>query len=241
MDERKLVKPAVLILLSLLIIPALGAKEDDYYAKRKYMVNRQIKARGVTDEKVLSAMMAVPRHKFVPREYREKAYNDYPLPIEQGQTISQPYIVAYMTEILKLKPDAKVLEIGTGSGYQAAVLSLIAKEVYSVEIKRLLADKARKRLFNLGYDNVSVKAGDGYYGWEYYGPFDAIIVTCAANHIPPPLLRQLKEGGRLVIPLGSTTYFQNLTLVTRSGDDFTTRIVLSHVTFVPMTGEAERR
>jgi protein-L-isoaspartate(D-aspartate) O-methyltransferase len=240
MNRRYQTSIIFLLSITILLLPAFGAKEDEYYGKRKYMVNRQIKGRGVTDEKVLSAMMAVPRHKFVPKEYREKAYNDYPLPIEQGQTISQPYIVAYMTEILKLKPDSKVLEIGTGSGYQAAVLSLIAKEVYSVEIKRLLADKARKRLFNLGYDNVSVKAGDGYYGWEYHGPFDAIIVTCAANHIPPPLLRQLKDGGRLVIPLGSTTYFQTLTLVVKEGEDYKVQHLMS-VRFVPMTGEAERR
>ncbi|MBN1574097.1 MAG: protein-L-isoaspartate(D-aspartate) O-methyltransferase [Deltaproteobacteria bacterium] len=214
--------------------------KDKYYGQRKNMVVNQIKARGVTDERVLSAMMAVPRHKFIPKELVDKAYGDYPLPIEQGQTISQPYIVAVMTELLKLKTNSKVLEIGTGSGYQAAILSLIAAEVYTIEIKRLLADKAEKRLLRLGYHNVKVRASDGYYGWEYAAPFDAIVVTCAANHIPPPLLRQLKDGGRLVIPLGSTEYFQTLTLVTRDGDDYKVRHLMS-VRFVPMTGEAQRR
>ncbi len=233
----------VFLLICIIFIPIFLAgkeKKDEYYGQRKYMVNRQIKARGIKDKKVLSAMMAVPRHKFVPKEFVDKAYRDRALPIEQGQTISQPYVVGFMTEILKLKPDSKVLEIGTGSGYQAAILSLIAAEVYTIEIKRLLADKAKKRLTRLGYSNVTVRAGDGYYGWEYEAPFDAIIVTCAANHIPSPLLKQLKDGGRLVIPVGSTTYFQTLTLVIRDGDDYRVQHLMS-VRFVPMTGEAQRR
>ncbi len=229
----------ITLLIAALFHPALGAEEDKYYGRRKYMVNRQIKNRGVSDEKVLSAMMTVPRHKFVPKKLIDKAYGDYPLPIELGQTISQPYIVAVMTELLKLTPDSIVLEIGTGSGYQAAVLSLIAAKVYTIEIKRLLADKARKKLFSLGYNNVTVRDEDGYYGWEDAAPFDAIIVTCAANHIPPALLKQLKDGGRLVIPLGSTTYFQTLTLVTKIGDDFKVEHLMT-VRFVPMTGKVQR-
>jgi len=159
------------------------------------MVNRQIKARGIRDCKVLEAMAKVPRHEFVPEAYRDMAYSDTPLPIGEGQTISQPYIVALMTEALELNPGDRVLEVGTGSGYHAAVLSEIAKEVYTIEIIESLGRTAEERLKRLGYKNVKVRIGDGYLGWQEYAPFDAIIVTCAPEHIPQPLVEQLAEGG----------------------------------------------
>lgn len=171
---------------------------------------------------------------------RSRAYGDYPLPIGEGQTISQPYVVALMTEALRLKPTDRVLEIGTGSGYQAAVLAETVKEVYSIEIRKSLAEMASKRLKDLGYRNVKVKYADGYFGWEEYAPFDAIIITTAANHIPPPLIKQLKEGGRLIIPLGSTVYYQMLTLVTKKKGELDVE-QMGSVAFVPMIGEAEKR
>jgi protein-L-isoaspartate(D-aspartate) O-methyltransferase len=170
------------------------------------MVAHDIRDRGVKDPVVLGVMGTVPRHLFVDTSYRDKAYADHPLPIGEGQTISQPYVVALMTEALQLKPGDRVLEIGTGSGYQAAVLSRIVKEVYTIEIRKNLVDRASKVLADLDYRNVKVKYGDGYFGWEEHWPFDAIIITAAANHIPPPLIKQLKEGGRLIVPLGSTLY-----------------------------------
>ncbi len=203
------------------------------------MVEEDIKGRGVKDPAVVKAMLDVPRHLFVPTHHRDKAYGDYPLPIGEGQTISQPYVVALMTEALSLKPKDRVLEIGTGSGYQAAVLARIVSEVYTIEIRVGLAGKAKKRLKELGYDNVKVKYGDGYFGWLEYAPFDAIIITAAANHIPVPLIEQLREGGRLIIPLGSTLYLQTLTLARKvKGELKLTQ--MGPVAFVPMTGEAQR-
>lgn len=204
------------------------------------MIERDLKGRDITDPKVLEVMGKADRHLFVDKHLQGVAYADHPLPIDEGQTISQPYIVALMTQILKLKPGEKVLEIGTGSGYQAAILSEITQNVYTVEIRKKLAGNAETRLKELGYKNVKVKAGDGYFGWEEYAPFDAIIVTCAANHIPPPLTRQLKEGGRLIIPLGSTTYYQTLTLITKIKGELDVRHITG-VAFVPMVGEAEKR
>jgi len=213
---------------------------DPYAARRRTMVERDLKGRGITDQKVLAAMGQVPRHLFVADYLRDQAYEDNPLPIAEGQTISQPYVVALMTEAVRLKPTDRVLEIGTGSGYQAAVLAGLVKEVYSVEIRKKLADTAAERLKALGYRNVSVKFGDGYFGWEEHAPYDAIIITAAANHIPSSLIRQLKEGGRLILPLGSTTFAQTLTLVTRKGGELTVE-ELGPVAFVPMTGEAQKK
>ena len=204
------------------------------------MVEQNIKTRGVRDPRVLSAMQKVKRHLFVDDKQWDKAYNDHPLPIGEGQTISQPYVVALMTEAAGLKGNEKVLEIGTGSGYQAAILAEIVKSVFTIEIKKGLYEQARERLQKLGYSNVQVRYGDGYFGWESEAPFDIIMVTASANHIPPPLISQLKEGGRLIIPLGSTVFHQNLTLVRKEkGKPLVTE--LGGVVFVPMTGEAQKK
>ncbi|MFH0932861.1 MAG: protein-L-isoaspartate(D-aspartate) O-methyltransferase [Nitrospirota bacterium] len=212
---------------------------DPYQQKRQAMVDNDIKGRGIKDKKVLEVMAKIPRHLFVDKNLRDKAYADYPLPIGEGQTISQPYVVALMTESLLLKPTDKVLEIGTGSGYQAAVLAEIVKEVYTIEIRKSLADVAAQRLKDLGCKNVKVKYADGYFGWEDYAPFDAIIITAAANHIPPPLIKQLKEGGRLIIPLGSTVYYQVLTLATKKKGELDV-VQMGPVAFVPLVGEAQK-
>lgn len=219
---------------------SLCDEQDVYSRKRELMVQRQLQGRDITDKQVLDVMRKVPRHLFVRPGLRSHAYNDYPLEIDEGQTISQPYIVALMTQCLKLKEGQKVLEIGTGSGYQAAVLAHLTDKVYSIEIREKLAKKAAETLRMLEYDQVHVKWGDGYFGWEEHAPFDAIIVTCAANHIPPPLIKQLKEGGRLIIPLGSTLYFQSLTLVTKTNGKPKTRNILD-VRFVPMVGEIRKK
>ena len=213
---------------------------DPYAQQIKRMIEHDIKGRGVKDRKVIEVMGKIPRHLFVKKSLRNKAYADHPLPIAQGQTISQPYIVALMTEAVKLKPTDKVLEIGTGSGYQAAVLTEIVKEVYTIEIRKSLAEMAEKRLEGLGYHNVKVKYADGYFGWEEYAPFDAIIITAAANHIPPPLIKQLREGGRLIVPLGSTLFYQTLTLVTKKKGDLDVE-QMGAVSFVPMIGEVEKK
>jgi protein-L-isoaspartate(D-aspartate) O-methyltransferase len=218
----------------------LMSDEDRYTQERNEMVQRQLASRDITEQKVLDAMKAVPRHLFVSPRYRSQAYADHPLPIDEGQTISQPYIVALMTQYIDIKKGQKVLEVGTGSGYQAAVLAQLTDKVYSIEIKENLAKKASLTLKSLDYSLVQVKHGDGYFGWEEFAPFDAIIVTCAANHIPPPLLNQLREGGRLIIPLGSTLYYQTLALVTKVKGKPEVRHVLG-VRFVPMTGEAQKR
>jgi len=206
----------------------------DYKILREQMVYEQIIARGVTDSSVIQAMLNVKRHLFVPKKYQPFAYDDTPLPIPCNQTISQPYIVALMTELLNVKKTHRVLEIGTGSGYQAAILSLLADSVFTIEIICELATSAEKKLNSLGYDNLVVKCGDGFIGWEEYAPFDGIIVTCAPEEIPPPLLKQLAIGGRLVIPVGE--YYQNLMLVTKDSTGITKRNIIP-VRFVPMTGE----
>lgn len=233
----------LLYVLILTVIPILQTAvhaEDIYKQRRQVMVEKDIKARGISDAKVLQAMGKVPRHLLVDEYIRDRVYEDYPLPIGEGQTISQPYVVALMTESLKLKPGDKVLEIGTGSGYQAVILAEIVKDVYTIEIRRGLAEKAEKRLNELGYKNIRIKYGDGYFGWEEQAPFDAIIITASANHIPPPLIKQLKEGGRLIIPLGSTVYYQTLTLATKIKGDLDLEQITS-VAFVPMVGEIEKR
>lgn len=215
--------------------------DDPYRAKRMDMVERQIRGRGIRDARVLAAMEKVPRHLLVDRSLRPGAYSDHPLPIGEGQTISQPYVVALMTEELRLSPTDRVLEIGAGSGYQAAILAEIVKEVFTIEIRKGLAERAAERLKDLGYRNIRVKYADGYFGWQEHAPFDAIIITAAVNHIPPPLLKQLKEGGRLILPLGSTVFYQTLTLVTKNkGGDLSVE-QKGEVAFVPMTGEARKR
>jgi protein-L-isoaspartate(D-aspartate) O-methyltransferase len=218
---------------------AEAAVQDDAALQRarERMVVDQIQSRGVRDPRVLAAMRSVPRHLFVPRALLADAYADHPLPIGSEQTISQPYIVAFMTEALGLQGGEKVLEIGTGSGYQAAVLSGIVKNVFTIEIVEALAAEAKERLGRLGYSNVQVRAGDGYLGWPEEGPFDAIMVTAAAPRIPEPLKQQLKDGGRLVIPVGDVE--QELILLTKRGARFEERRVLP-VRFVPMTGKVRK-
>jgi len=222
-----------------LVSTSFCSEDPSIIAARKRMVERDLKGRDIDDPKVLEVMGRVPRHLFVDKSLQSQAYDDHPLAIGDGQTISQPYIVALMTQILKIKPGERVLEIGTGSGYQAAVLAEFTDSVYTVEISANLAKMAAQRLKELGYEKVHVKYGDGYFGWEEYAPFDAIMVTCAANHIPPLLVKQLKEGGRLVIPLGGTTYSQTLTLLTKKQGKTDIRHIGS-VAFVPMTGEAQK-
>ncbi len=208
---------------------------DEYYQQRKAMVEHQIKGRGIRNARVLDAMMNVPRHKFVPEEYRNFSYDDRPLPIGFGQTISQPYIVAYMTGILNPEPDQKILEIGTGSGYQAAILSRLYKNVYTIEIIDSLGKRAEKEFEQLGYKNIYVKIGDGYQGWKNYAPFDAIIVTCAPENIPQPLVEQLAEGGKMVIPIG-LQYHQVLYLLEKKEGKIRSTATLP-VLFVPMIHE----
>lgn len=209
---------------------------DNYQVLREEMVNKQIKARGITDTLVLKAMLKVERHKFVPPEYRHLAYADRPLPIGYEQTISQPYIVGLMTSLLNFKGGEKVLEIGTGSGYQASILAELVSQVYTIEILEPLASSAEKRLKELGYKNIQVKCGDGYKGWSEYAPFDCIIVTCAPPYIPPPLLDQLKVGGRMVIPVGEL--YQELLLITRTEKGIKKESIIP-VLFVPMRGEIQ--
>jgi protein-L-isoaspartate(D-aspartate) O-methyltransferase len=211
-----------------------AAEGDEWSRQRERMVQRQIAARGIDDERLLGALRAVPRHELVPEEYRHLAYADHPLPIGLDQTISQPYIVAYMTEKLALDGSEKVLEIGTGSGYQAAVLALLAREVYTIEIVSALAARARADLRRLGYDNVHVREGDGYRGWPGKAPFDAIIITAAPPRVPEPLVEQLAVGGRMILPVGES--FQELVLITRD-EEGVRRTRLIPVRFVPMTGE----
>ena len=234
---------ALLTLLSGLLAAAAGAPvaaaEIDYAAAQKRMVEQQLipSSRGITDPAVLRAMATVPRHEFVPGAIKRHAYADQPLPIGYGQTISQPYVVAFMTEKLAPRETDRVLEIGTGSGYQAAILSGLVREVYSIEIVEPLAKRAAGDLARLGYRNVSVRHGDGYQGWPEAAPFDAIIVTCAPDHVPQPLVDQLKEGGRMVIPVGEQDD-QNLFLLRKRGDRLEREAILP-VRFVPMTGAAE--
>jgi protein-L-isoaspartate(D-aspartate) O-methyltransferase len=214
-------------------------RADPYAAVRAEMVDQQIAGRDVTDEKVLAAMRAVPRHEFVPEQWREFAYDDSPLPIGLGQTISQPYIVAVMTELAAVPEGGRVLEVGTGSGYGAAVLAQVASHVYTIEILEPLAERAKATLARLGYDNVTVRAGDGYRGWPEQAPFDAIVVTAAPLEVPEPLKQQLKVGGRLVLPVGARGGRQELKLITRTRQGFREETVFG-VKFVPMTGEAAK-
>lgn len=214
---------------------AAGRTEEEFAALRAAMVKTQIEARGVKDPRVLEAMRAAPRHEFVPENLRGEAYADNPLPIGHGQTISQPYIVALMTEALRPQPGDRVLEIGTGSGYQAAVLSPLVKEVFTMEIVAPLAERAAATLERLGFKNVHVKAGDGWLGWPEKAPFDAIIVTCAPDKVPPALEAQLREGGRMVIPVGPEGGVQELVLLEKRGGE-SGRKGLLPVRFVPMTG-----
>ena len=218
-------------LIGIILSTALFAQEDIFVSRSQKMVEEQIGNRGITDVKVLGAIQKVKRHLFVPAVLREMAYEDRPLPIGYNQTISQPYIVAYMTEAARLRPDDRVLEIGTGSGYQAAILAEIVKEVYTIEILKPLADSARARLEGMGYRNIKVKWGDGYKGWPEHAPFDAIIVTAAPTKIPEDLVNQLKIGGKMVVPIGSV--FQELYLIIRTDSGFD-KIPLLPVRFVPM-------
>jgi len=209
----------------------------DLPANYDAMVREQIESRGITDARVLAAMSKVPRHEFVPEHLADVASEDHPLPIGYCQTISQPYIVALMTELLQIQPGAKVLEVGAGSGYQAAILAEVGAQVYSVEIIEPLAKTAAELLQRLGYANVQVKQGDGYLGWPEHAPYDAIVVTAAAGHVPPPLVEQLKPDGRLVIPVGDGQAQQSLLLVEKSADGSVTTHNVAPVVFVPLTRE----
>lgn len=244
--DRKLIS----LVAALSLLPsAVAAADQDYAAARERMVDTIVELAGGDaaslgsegiDPSVLAAMRQVPRHEFVPDEVRDEAYENRPLPIGYGQTISQPYVVALMTDVLDPGKDDAVLEIGTGSGYQAAVLSPLVRQVYTIEIVEPLAERAAARLRTLGYSNVVTRHGDGYYGWPEHGPFDGIVVTAAASHIPPPLVRQLKPGGRMVIPVGPPFMTQNLMLVTKDGEGKVRTEVLLPVSFVPLTGAGAR-
>ena len=214
----------------------VGTPADPYADLRRAMVEQQLRGRDVSNEAVLAAMTKVPRHEFVPADYHSEAYGDYPLPIGYGQTISQPYIVAIMTELIDLQPGERVLEIGTGSGYQAAILAELTDEVYTIEIIPELADRAQQTFANLGYDQIVARQADGYWGWEEYSPFDAIIVTAAPDHVPQPLVNQLADGGKMVIPIGPPGGYQSLWLLERKGDEVL-RTNWGGVSFVPFTRE----
>jgi protein-L-isoaspartate(D-aspartate) O-methyltransferase len=224
--------------LIILMLTCNAGNNGNYSVLRKEMVKEQIAARGITDQRVLRTMEKVPRHLFVPSESKSEAYCDYPLPIGEGQTISQPYIVAIMTELAHLEGQERVLEIGTGSGYQAAVLSLLSKEVYTIEIVETLAKSVDKRLKDLGYSNVHVRFGDGYLGWTEHAPFDVILITCAPPTLPDSLIRQLKDGGRMVVPLGEEYKTQILTVFEKKGSKLN-KIEYEPVRFVPMKGKIE--
>lgn len=235
---------SLILLLVFLACPAVRAG-DEYELKRQRMVNeiaamttetRVETGRAALNPRVLAAMLKVERHKFVPQSEVANAYQNRPLPIGYGQTISQPYIVALMTDLMRVEPNHVVLEIGTGSGCQAAILAELAKAVYTIEIIEPLGNQAKQRLQNLGYRNVLSKVGDGYYGWDQYAPFDSIIVTAAASHVPPPLIKQLKPGGRMVIPVGAQFLTQYLMLVEKNADGTVSSKQILPVSFVPLTG-----
>ncbi|UCF91702.1 MAG: protein-L-isoaspartate(D-aspartate) O-methyltransferase [Desulfobacterales bacterium] len=223
------------------LLPA-GTTSDPAWLQRarEALVHNHIQGRGISDPRVIRAMLDVPRHAFIPARLESQAYADRPLPIGEGQTISQPYIVALMTESLELSDHSRVLEIGTGSGYQAAILAKIAQEVYTIEIREKLYRSAGEVLRGLKFANVQTRQGDGYFGWEDAAPFDAIMITAAVDHVPPPLIEQLKDGGRLVLPLGNPFSYQNLVLVTKRGEDVSVKQITG-VLFVPMTGYAMER
>ncbi len=234
------------LLSALLLLVALPATAQDFAALRAQMLaeieadvrfTNQELGRQALDARVQHVLAETPRHEFVPEDVRAAAYENRPLPIGYGQTISQPYIVAIMTDLLDLKPDAVVFELGTGSGYQAAVLAGLAGQVYTVEIVPELAQRARQTLQRLGYDNVAVRLGDGYFGWQEHAPFDAIVVTAAGDHIPPPLLKQLKPGGRLIMPVGGSFLTQQLMLVEKQVDGTVRSREVLPVRFVPLTGK----
>jgi protein-L-isoaspartate(D-aspartate) O-methyltransferase len=214
-------------------------QHDRFLRERQVMVERHLRGRDITDKRVLEVMERIPRHQFVPENLRDIAYADRPLPIGDGQTISQPYIVALMTQLVKPKPDSVALDVGTGSGYQAAVLAELCKKVYSIEIIESLGKQAKQRLTDLGYKNVETRIGDGYRGWPEHAPFDLIVVAAAPDHIPKPLVEQLAPGGRLVIPVGRL-FTQNLIVVEKQADGNTREWNVAPVAFVPMTGEAEK-
>jgi protein-L-isoaspartate(D-aspartate) O-methyltransferase len=244
-----MVTPSVRVLAAVLVLTlarATAAADQDFASERRAMVD-EITARvreigteigqRAFDERVLAVMAKVPRHAFVPAEQVRSAYRNRPLPIGHGQTISQPFIVALMTDLARVEPGHKVLEVGTGSGYQAAVMAHLAQAVYTIEIVEPLGRQATERLRSLGYDNVQVRLGDGYHGWEEHAPYDAILVTAAASHIPPPLIRQLKAGGRMVIPVGASFMVQQLMLVEKRLDGSISTRQIIPVAFVPLTGK----
>ena len=235
-----------LVFVAYVALPAPLVAADEYVTQRQHLIQlieQDVKATSAylkkerLDPRVLEVMATVPRHEFVPQELKSFAYRNRPLPIGYGQTISQPYIVAIMTDLLAVEPDSKVLEIGTGSGYQAAIMAELVSQVFTIEIIKPLGEIATERLNRLGYDKIKTKIGDGYYGWEEHAPFDAIIVTAAASHVPPPLLKQLKVGGRMMIPVGSQFMAQELLLIEKEeGGKVITRQILP-VRFVPLTGK----
>ena len=219
-------------------LDSVETQDEVFQRKRKMMVSEQIASRDIVNQRVLETMSRVPRHEFVPGNFRHRAYDDSPLSIGEGQTISQPYIVALMTQLVDPKPHHKALDVGTGSGYQAAVLGDLVKEVFSIEIVETLANEARSRLMKMGYENIQVRHGDGYAGWKEEAPFDLIVVAAAPDHIPPALIEQLAPGGILVIPVGE--HFQTLVVVTKDKDGTVNKRDVAPVRFVPMTGEAEK-
>ncbi len=229
-------KSSIILVLVFSYLPAYSfvSQKDEYKRLREEMVQKQLVKRGINDPSVLKAMRTVPRHLFVLKDYRYLAYADHPLPIEARQTISQPYIVAIMTQSIDIKKSDKVLEIGTGSGYQAAVLAHLTNKVYTIEIIEKLAKKARETLKKLGYNQIHVKWGDGHAGWKEEAPFDAIIITCASPQVPPQLFEQLREGGRIILPLGNPLASQTLTIITKVNGKPETKRILA-VRFVPMT------
>ena len=246
MHQAKKEKPAWLWGMAPSLLAALLAcspdtappDQEDFTAPRDKMLQKDLAGRGIRDERVLAALRKVPRHRFVPAELQERAYDDSALPIGEEQTISQPYIVGIMSELLGFKEGARVLEVGTGSGYQAAVLAELGAKLYTIEILKPLAEQAAARLRDLGYTRISVRWGDGYQGWPEEAPFDAIIVTAAPDHVPEPLVDQLRVGGRMVIPVGRGE--QELLLLVKEADGVRREEVIP-VRFVPMTGEAQQR
>ena len=247
-SRKRFILSSLITLGALVGVPAQTAQlelrapenQDAFARPRRTMVARDLRGRGIKDERVLVAMGGIPRHLFVPERQRASAYDDRPLPIGERQTISQPYVVALMTELLELQASERVLEIGTGSGYQTAVLAQLASEVFSIEILPTLSERARKILDDLGYKNIWLKVGDGFYGWQERGPFDAILVTAAAPKIPEPLSRQLREGGRLVMPLAEGEQNQRLIRARKSAGKLTIED-FSAVLFVPLTGAIQKQ